>query len=624
MTPQNAALGFAGVGGLGSIFQGIGQIQSGHAEQAAYNYDAAITLQNMQQQEQASQAKYSAIVGKQASSYAKSGVDIASGSPLLVMAHTAAQGAVEQTRENQAGTEEAALQKYYGAVAAWSGTTSGIGSFFPAWLKLGSSRDDTGNLMSSIPTVTSPAVVAQPEMSPGIAGAPGQALSRLGSDITSAADYGEQVADKIRDAQNHLALLTAGNQVTAAYDKYQEQLAQSGDPDNMPDAQAWTDDLKAAVASNPKYQDPRVQRAIELHIDSVGQEAAHTTMMRQLTLQKGQEDAQLADLQQNVAFEMAEAPDLNARGLARGKYETAVADAERHGWISPKEGEDRLRQLDSTAEEVEIVNSINRGNPSGMEAMIDKTTDHPELFKDINPNRFAELKKTLRANYDTALKSQGRVDAQVQGDAILNQYRNDINLKDPTTKQFDALKAAQKVDDDPNVPTPVKKYVREELEAEATTTKKVAEEESQKAEKQVTDAMAQGNFMHARQLLKQNLPRFVEGKAEQLDKAITARSKRSDEDISNSEDAKEYLKIKQMDPDDPAAIQKEIISSPNLKTATRDKLIDWIDALSDKTLKAGLTAGDKFLQSQIAPSKGAMFPTITSRRSPQRRGAASP
>jgi hypothetical protein len=137
VTPQNAGLAFAGVGGIGSLFTGIGQIQSGQEQQAAYNYNAAIALQNAQQQEQTTQAKYSALIGKQASSYAKAGVDIASGSPLLVMAHTAAQGATEEARENTAGTEEAALQQYYGKVAAWSGMSSGIGSFLSGMSKTG-------------------------------------------------------------------------------------------------------------------------------------------------------------------------------------------------------------------------------------------------------------------------------------------------------------------------------------------------------------------------------------------------------------------------------------------------------------------------------------------------------
>jgi hypothetical protein len=464
--------------------------------------------------------------------------------------------------------------------------------------------------MPDIPTVTSPAEISIPQMSPQMAGEPGAALARSGEQISSSADYGIQVSEKIRDAQNHLALLAAGNQVDASWDKYQETLRQSGDPDNLPNPEEWKDNLKATFAADPKYADPRVAHALDAHIDSVGEDARHLTVMRQLTLQGQQEEANLGQLQTNVAFEMAEASDTTARSLARGKYEIAVADAERHGWITPQQAEINLRTLDSTAEEVEIVDAINKADPASIGAMIDKTINHPELFKDINPNHFAELKKTLRANYDTALNAQTKANVAAQGDFLLHQYRSDITLSDPESKRFDFTLAAQKVNDDPNVPTDVKKYVRDELDAEGATDQKARQQASDKAEKQITDAMAVQDFGKARQLLKQNLPALVKGRGEELDRAIVARATKTDADISNADDAKEYLRIKQMDPSDPAAIQKEIIGTPNLKTSTRDKLVDWLDAISDKTIKNGIEAGDKFLQSQIAPSKGAMVPTI--------------
>jgi hypothetical protein len=129
MTPQDDKSAFAGVGVLSSLFAGIGQYQSGQAQKAADDYNAQITLQNMQAQMVASQQKYSALVGKQASAYARAGVDVASGSPLLVMAATAARGAQQGEQIEQAGTEEATLQKYYGKIAAWQGEMGGIGTF---------------------------------------------------------------------------------------------------------------------------------------------------------------------------------------------------------------------------------------------------------------------------------------------------------------------------------------------------------------------------------------------------------------------------------------------------------------------------------------------------------------
>ena len=129
MTPQSMAGANFGVGVLGSLISGFGQVESGQQQKSADDYNADITLDNMRNQMVANTQKFSALIGKQGSAYAASGVDIASGSPLLVMAATAARGAQEGKQIEQSGTEEANLQRYYGKIAAWSGTMGGIGSF---------------------------------------------------------------------------------------------------------------------------------------------------------------------------------------------------------------------------------------------------------------------------------------------------------------------------------------------------------------------------------------------------------------------------------------------------------------------------------------------------------------
>ncbi len=135
MTPQNEQGAFAGLGVASSLFAGIGQYEAGQAEKSAYDYNATITLQNMQAQMIASQQRYSALLGKQASAYARAGVDVASGSPLLVMAATSARGAQQGEQIEQAGTEEANLQRYYGKIAAWQGEMGGIGTFLSGMTK---------------------------------------------------------------------------------------------------------------------------------------------------------------------------------------------------------------------------------------------------------------------------------------------------------------------------------------------------------------------------------------------------------------------------------------------------------------------------------------------------------
>ena len=145
---------FTGLGAVNSAVSGFGQYEAGQQEKAAYDYDAAVTLEKMRQQEQTTEAKYSNLIGKQASSFARAGVDIASGSPLLVMLHTAAQGGVEQASENESGTEEAALQRYYGKVSAFKGTIGGISSFISGLSKAGMSAAMMMNSSyGTVPTV---------------------------------------------------------------------------------------------------------------------------------------------------------------------------------------------------------------------------------------------------------------------------------------------------------------------------------------------------------------------------------------------------------------------------------------------------------------------------------------
>ena len=116
-------------GGATAGVGAAGKIASGFEQKQAYDYNADVTMLNTNNEVVANQQKFTELVGKQASTYAASGVDIASGSPLLIMAATAARGAQQGEQIEQAGTEQANMQRYYGKLAAFSGTMSGIGSF---------------------------------------------------------------------------------------------------------------------------------------------------------------------------------------------------------------------------------------------------------------------------------------------------------------------------------------------------------------------------------------------------------------------------------------------------------------------------------------------------------------
>lgn len=129
MTPQVTGGATFGLGVLSSAISGFGKIEAGKEEEKAYDYNADVTALNTSNEVEANQQKTTARIGAQATAYAGAGVDLTSGSPLLIMAATAARGAQEGEEIKEAGDEQSTLDRYYGKIAAFGGTMSGIGSF---------------------------------------------------------------------------------------------------------------------------------------------------------------------------------------------------------------------------------------------------------------------------------------------------------------------------------------------------------------------------------------------------------------------------------------------------------------------------------------------------------------
>lgn len=135
--------------GASSAVSGGGKILSGFEQKSADDYNSQVALDNMRSSMVANQQKFSDRIGRQATAYAASGVDIASGSPLLVMAATAARGGQQSAEIEDAGNEQAAMEKYYGKISAFNGTIGGIGSFLQGISGAFSPKPSAGN---SIPT----------------------------------------------------------------------------------------------------------------------------------------------------------------------------------------------------------------------------------------------------------------------------------------------------------------------------------------------------------------------------------------------------------------------------------------------------------------------------------------
>lgn len=106
----------AGVG-----LSAVGQLKAGRDQAAAFDYNARITEKKTNQAEFDSRQRLKRLISSQRALYAKAGVDLASGSPLLVLAETAAEGEREALSIRSGGRSDADLQRIYGRQAGSAG-----------------------------------------------------------------------------------------------------------------------------------------------------------------------------------------------------------------------------------------------------------------------------------------------------------------------------------------------------------------------------------------------------------------------------------------------------------------------------------------------------------------------
>jgi hypothetical protein len=129
ISPGTMQLMNMGFGAATSALQGAAQWKAGSAEKDLYNQNANLELQKMEEERLASLEKYSELSGKQRSLYAQAGVDLSSGSPLLILMDTALDQKTADQRIARAGKSRASMLRYYGDTAAYSGKQAGVSTF---------------------------------------------------------------------------------------------------------------------------------------------------------------------------------------------------------------------------------------------------------------------------------------------------------------------------------------------------------------------------------------------------------------------------------------------------------------------------------------------------------------
>lgn len=102
----------------------MGSYQEGKAQQSIYNRGAYQALEEAQIRMDASRKETKQLTSQQRALYAKAGVDISSGSPLMIMSDTAAQGELQTQRIKWQGVDQYKMLRYYARMARTAGNAS--------------------------------------------------------------------------------------------------------------------------------------------------------------------------------------------------------------------------------------------------------------------------------------------------------------------------------------------------------------------------------------------------------------------------------------------------------------------------------------------------------------------
>ena len=127
--PATLAIIAASAAVIGTGVSAYGQWQSGEAQKKAYKYQSRVSQIEAAETERLHRVELKRMMASQRALYAKAGVDISSGSPLLVMSETAAEGERIAHAIRRGGISKAELESYYGRASAYAGRLGGASTF---------------------------------------------------------------------------------------------------------------------------------------------------------------------------------------------------------------------------------------------------------------------------------------------------------------------------------------------------------------------------------------------------------------------------------------------------------------------------------------------------------------
>jgi len=294
----------------------------------------------------------------------------------------------------------------------------------------------------------------------------------------------------------------------------------------------------------------------------------------------------------------------------RSEVESEGLILQRDNGIDPLWMNSKVKGFEKVAQEGIIVRANNSENPNVIRntmLALDKgefqTLDpkETEIYKGHLQNRLEQIDKKAEAEADKI--------------SIQNGY-NDLKNKFTDTNGITDYNSVSKMLNDTNYQNKMglrvetKHSLEIALRSEELGIKEINKKQHDDEESKIQTGISLGDPKSLSNI--RGAKYITADEKQKWEDVLTKRLKKSDEDINSREDVQNYIRINKMIDlgVDPKVIKDTIATTVDMKTATRYKLIDRVDNELEGAVKQGMKAGNQLLHSQIAPSKGAMMPTI--------------
>ncbi|MCK5504209.1 MAG: hypothetical protein KAJ10_03560 [Thermodesulfovibrionia bacterium] len=131
------------IGAVGVGVSVVGQRRAAKEARSAREMQATAIAREGVQREEVARTRLKKLLASQRALYAKAGVDLSTGSPLTVLADTAARGEQEALNIRRGATEGAGITRFQGAAEARAGRTRATGTLLAGLATTGGSAFKT-------------------------------------------------------------------------------------------------------------------------------------------------------------------------------------------------------------------------------------------------------------------------------------------------------------------------------------------------------------------------------------------------------------------------------------------------------------------------------------------------